>query len=110
MNPDIIEIINLENLRKSVGLTIDEFDDELKGLGNSAIKKLILSGVHSSRIRKKDDYIKQTIIAYIRANYRYTDPNIANENKIIFEENKNFMSCTTEYTTECVEQEDSADG
>lgn len=107
MNPDIA-IIPIDNLRKSVGLTISEFDDELKELGNSAIKKLILSGIHSSRIKGEDDYIKQTIIAYIRANYRYTDPNIANENKIIFEENKNFMSCTTEYTTEM--QEEQIDG
>lgn len=106
MNPDITSIISIVNLRKSVGLTIDEFDDELKGLGNSAIKKLILSGIHSSRIKKNDDYIKQTIVAYIRANYRYTEPNIANENKIIFEENKNFMSSTTEYTTEQVAQEE----
>ena len=52
MNPDITSIISIVNLRKSVGLTIDEFDDELKGLGNSAIKKLILSGIHSSRIKK----------------------------------------------------------
>lgn len=106
MNPDITSIISIVNLRKSVGLTIDEFDDELKGLGNSAIKKLILSGIHSSRIKGNDDYIKQTIVAYIRANYRYTEPNIANENKIIFEENKNFMSSTTEYTTEQVTQEE----
>ncbi len=106
MNPDITSIISIVNLRKSVGLTIDEFDDELKGLGNSAIKKLILSGIHSSRIKENDDYIKQTIVAYIRANYRYTEPNIANENKIIFEENKNFMSSTTEYTTEQVAQEE----
>ena len=106
MNPDITSIISIVNLRKSVGLTIDEFDDELKGLGNSAIKKLILSGIHSSRIKENDDYIKQTIVAYIRANYRYTEPNIANENKIIFEENKNFMSSTTEYTTEQVTQEE----
>ena len=84
-----------------------EFDDELKQLGNSAIKKLILSGIHFSRIRESDDYIKQTIIAYVRANYRYTDQNIANENRQIFEENKNFMSCTTEYTSEYKNEGDS---
>lgn len=104
MKPDISDIIKIENLRKSVGLTISEFDDELKELGNSAIKKLILSGIHFSRIKKEDDYIKQTIVAYIRANYRYTDPDIANENKVIFEENKNFMSCTIEYTTEFIQE------
>lgn len=104
MKPEILEIIKIEDLRKSVGLTISEFDDELKLLGNSAIKKLVLSGIHNSRIKKDDDYIKQTIIAYIRANYRYTDPTIANENKIIFEENKNFMSCTVEYTTKQQEE------
>ena len=106
MNPDILNIIAIANLRKSVGLTIEEFDDELKELGNSAIKKLILSGIHPSRVQTNDDYIKQTIIAYIRANYRYTEPNIANENKTIFEENKNFMSSTTEYTTELLTQEE----
>jgi len=107
MEPDILEIIDIENLRKTVGLTIEEFDDELKQLGNSAIKKLILSGIHFSRIRESDDYIKQTIIAYVRANYRYTDQNIANENRQIFEENKNFMSCTTEYTSEYKNEGDS---
>lgn len=104
MKPDILDIIDITNLRKVVGLTIAEFDDELKQLGNSAIKKLILSGIHFSRIRKSDDYIKQTINAYIRANYRYTDQNIANENRQIFEENKNFMSCTTEYTSKYQEE------
>lgn len=102
--PDILEILDITNLRKSVGLTIEEFDDELKGLGNSAIKKMILSGIHFSRLRKDDDYIKQTIIAYVRANYRYTDLAIADENRQIFEENKNFMRSTTEYTTQYVEE------
>ena len=109
MGPDIYGIIDLNDLRKCVGLTISEFDDELKILGDSAIKKMILSGIHVSRIRKEDSYVKQTIMAYIRANYRYTDPKIANENKIIFEENKNFMRNTTEYTTEYV-QEDNQNG
>lgn len=109
MGPDILNIINISDLRKCVGLTIEEFDDELKMLGNSAIKKMVLSGIHSSRIKIEDSYVKQTIMAYIRANYRYTDPKIANENKIIFEENKNFMRNTTEYTTEYV-QEDNQNG
>lgn len=105
MKPDILKIMDIINLRKTVGLTIEEFDDELKQLGNSAIQKMILSGIHFSRIRKDDDYIKQTIIAYIRANYRYTDSDIAEENRQIFEENKNFMRSTTEYTTEYIQEE-----
>ena len=99
MTPDINTIFNNEKLRKIVGLTIDEFDDELKRLGNAAIKKLILSGVNSSRIVANDSYIEQTISAYIRGNYRYTDKDIAQENRLIFEENKNFMSSLSEYTT-----------
>ena len=100
MTPDINTIFKDDELRKIVGLTIDEFDDELKRLGNAAIKKLILSGVNSSKIKAKDSYIEQTISAYIRGNYRYTDKDIAQENRLIFEENKNFMSSLSEYTTE----------
>lgn len=100
MTPDINTIFKNEELRKIVGLTIDEFDDELIRLGNTAIKKLILSGVNSSRIKAKDSYIEQTISAYIRGNYRYTDIEIAQENRLIFEENKNFMTSLSEYTTE----------
>lgn len=99
MAPDINTIFKNEELRKIVGLTIGEFDDELSRLGNAAIKKLILSGVNSSRIIAKDSYIEQTISAYIRGNYRYTDKDIAQENRLIFEENKNFMSLLSEYTT-----------
>ena len=100
MTPDINTILKNEELRKIVGLTIDEFDDELRRLGNAAIKKMILSGVNSSKIKTKDPYIEQTISAYIRGNYRYTDKDIAQENRLIFEENKNFMSSLSEYTTE----------
>ena len=100
MTPDINTIFKDDELRKIVGLTIDEFDDELKRLGNAAIKKLILSGVSSSKIKAKDSYIEQTISAYIRGNYRYTDKDIAQENRLIFEENKNFMSSLSEYTTD----------
>lgn len=100
MTPDINTIFKNEQLRKIVGLTIDEFDDELKRLGNAAIKKLILSGVNSSKIKQGDSYLEQTITAYIRANYRYTESKIAQENRQIFEENKNFMSSLSEYTTE----------
>ena len=99
MTPDINTIFKNEELRKIVGLTIDEFDDELIRLGNAAIKKLILSVVNSSRIVAKDSYIEQTISAYIRGNYRYTDKDIAQENRLIFEENKNFMSSLSAYTT-----------
>ena len=99
MTPDINNIFKNEELRKIVGLTIDEFDDELKRLGDAAIKKLILSGVNSSMIKAKDAYIEQTLSAYIRGNFRYTDKEIAQENRQIFEENKNFMSSLSEYTT-----------
>ena len=99
MKPDISEIMINEELRKIVGLTIEDFDEELKMLGNAAIKKLVLSGVVEEKIKKEDSYIKQTIMAYIRGNFRYTDAAIAEENRQIFEENKNFMSLLAEYTS-----------
>lgn len=105
MKPDISEIMTNEELRKTVGLTIEDFDEELKILGNTAIKKLVLSaGVSKDKIVKEDSYIKQTIMAYIRGNFRYTDPNIAEENRSIFEENKNFMSLLNDYTSESEEE------
>lgn len=99
MKPDISEIMTNEELRKIVGLTIEDFDEELKMLGNAAIKKLVLSGVLQEKIKKEDSYIKQTITTYIRGNFRYTDADIAEENRLIFEENKNFMSLMNEYTS-----------
>ena len=104
MEPDISEIMTNEELRKIVGMTIEDFDDELKTIGNAAIKKLVLSGIKEEKFSKEDSYIKQTIMAYIRGNFRYTDPAIAEENRNIFEENKNFMSLMSEYTSEEVKE------
>lgn len=103
--PDSIEeFLNIEKLRKSVGLKIENFDDELKTLEATAIKKMQLSGIHPSKIKKEDSYIVSTILAYVKGNFRFTDSNIAIRFQEIFEENKNFMRSTAEYTQESSEQ------
>lgn len=91
-------IIDEVTLRKSVGLKIDEFDNELKELELTAIKKLKLSGIQSSKITKDDSYIVTTILAYIKGNFRFTEANLALRFQQVFEENKNFMRSTIEYT------------
>ncbi len=93
-------ILDEATLRKSVGLKINEFDEELKGLELSAIKKLRLSGIHSSKIKKDDSYIVTTILAYIKGNFRFTEANLAIRFQQVFEDNKNFMRSTKEYTQE----------
>lgn len=97
---DIEKLITIEELRKCVGLTNKEFDEDLKSLGNSAIKKLKISGIVDSKIAKGDCLIVETIKSYIRGSYRYTKPDIAQKFLNVFEENKNFMRSTKEYTTE----------
>lgn len=94
------EVVTIEELRKCVGLTISEFDEDLKSLRGAAIKKLELSGIVISKIKKEDSLIVETIKAYVRGNYRYTKQDIAEKFLAVFEENKNFMSSTKEYTQE----------
>ena len=95
---DITSLIEIEQLRKCVGLNISEFDDDLKMLGNTAIKKLQLSGILSSKIVKDDSIIINTILAYVKASFRNTPTDVAERYKLLFEENKNFMRSTKEYT------------
>ena len=99
--PDKIQnIIAKEKLRKSVGLTIQDFDDELEELESAGIKKLILSGILPSKIKEEDKLIATTILTYVKANFRFTEANLAERYQQVFEENKNFMRSTSEYTTE----------
>lgn len=93
-------VLDDDTLRKSVGLKIKEFDEELKGLELTAIKKLELSGIHSSKIQKEDSYIVTTILAYVKGNFRFTEANLAIRFQQVFEDNKNFMRSTIEYTQE----------
>ena len=95
--------LEIDKLRKSVGLKIEQFDEELQTLEATAIKKLKLSGIHSSKIKKEDSYIVSTILAYVKGNFRFTDMNTAIRFQEIFEENKNFMRSTKEYTQESSE-------
>lgn len=97
-------IIEISRLRKSVGLTIEDFDEELKELESTAIKKINLAGIHASKIKKEDSYITTTILAYVKANFRFTDAETATRFMQVFEENKNYMRSTKEYTEESSEQ------
>lgn len=94
----IEEVISIEELRKCVGLTTNDFDEDLKNIGDSAIRKLQMSGILSSKIKKEDSLIVQTIKAYIRGSYRYTKSDVAQNFLNVFEQNKNFMRSTKEYT------------
>ena len=53
MSENIKRILDDVTLRKSVGLKISEFDEELKSLELTAIKKLRLSGILDSKIKKR---------------------------------------------------------
>ncbi len=100
MSDNIKRILDDVTLRKSVGLKISEFDEELKSLELTAIKKLRLSGILDSKIKKDDSYIVTTILAYVKGNFRFTESNLAIRFQQVFEENKNFMRSTAEYTQE----------
>lgn len=93
-------ILNKEKLRKSVGLTIEDFDEELKDLERTAIQKMKLSGIIASKIKAEDSFVTTTILAYVKANFRFTDQDVAIRYKEVFEENKNYMRSTKEYTEE----------
>lgn len=93
-------VIEIARLRKSVGLTIEDFDEELQELELTAIKKLNLAGIKASKITNGDSYITTTILAYVKANFRFTDAETATRFMQVFEENKNYMRSTKEYTEE----------
>lgn len=92
-------ILNIQELRDAVGLTISDFDAELKQLESSAIKQLELCGTSPSKIIKDDNFIVTTIISYVKANFRFTDKDVALRFQDVFEKNKNFMRSTAEYTS-----------
>lgn len=96
----VTELIEISKMRKYVGLTVEDFDDDLIMLGNTAIKKLLLTGILESKIVKEDSMIVNTILAYIKANFRNTPNDVAERYKNLYEENKNFMRSTIEYTKE----------
>mgnify|MGYP001139679351 CR=1 FL=1 len=87
------EILEISKIRKSVGLEIEEFDEELRQLEQAAIKKLL-----PSKITLEDNLICSTILAYIKSQFRFSDKDIAMRFQEVFEENKNFMCSTKEYT------------
>ena len=100
MSDKIQSIISKDELRKSAGLTIQDFDDELEQLELAGISKLVLSGILPSKIKAEDKLITTTILTYVKANFRFTEANLAERYQQVFEENKNFMRSTSEYTTE----------
>jgi len=97
---EVTKLIEISKIRKYVGLTVENFDDDLIMLGNTAIKKLLLTGILESKIVKEDSMIVNTILAYIKANFRNTPNDVAERYKNLYEENKNFMRSTIEYTKE----------
>ena len=93
-------MLDKDYLRKTVGISITDFDDELSELELAAMKKLELSGICKNKIVKTDSLIVQTVRAYIKAYFRNTPDDIAEKYQTVFEENKNFMRSTKEYTEE----------
>ena len=93
-------MLDKDYLRKTVGISIADFDDELSELELAAMKKLELSGICKNKIVKTDSLIVQTVRAYIKAYFRNTPDDIAEKYQTVFEENKNFMRSTKEYTEE----------
>lgn len=100
---DSKNILAKEELRKSVGMSTGEFDEELQELEATAIQKMKLSGINSSKIVKEDKLIVTTIKAYVKANFRFADINLSTKFQEIFEDNKNYMRSTSEYTKESSE-------
>lgn len=63
-------MIDVEELRKRVGLSNTKFDEELKEVELAAIDDLKMSGIHAGNIVASDSTICQAITAYVRANFR----------------------------------------
>ena len=63
-------MIDVEELRKRVGLSNSSFDEELKEVELAAIEDLKMSGIHESNIVASNTVVCQAITAYVRANFR----------------------------------------
>lgn len=63
-------MIDVEELRKRVGLSNSSFDEELKEVELAAIEDLKMSGIHESNIVASNTLVCQAITAYVRANFR----------------------------------------
>ena len=63
-------MMNIEELRKRVGLSNTNFDEELREVELAAIEDLKISGIHEGNIVASDPVVCQAITAYVRANFR----------------------------------------
>lgn len=63
-------MMDVAELRKRVGLSNTNFDEELKEVELAAIDDLKMSGIHESNIVASDPVVCQAITAYVRANFR----------------------------------------
>ncbi len=89
-------MMDVEELRKRVGLSNTNFDEELKEVEKAAIDDLIMSGIKKGNIVASDSTICQAITAYVRANFR----NNASSDKYqkAYERLRYKMSVSSKYT------------
>ena len=89
-------MMDVEELRKRVGLSNTNFDEELKEVENAAIDDLVMSGIKKGNIVASDSTICQAITAYVRANFR----NNASSDKYqkAYERLRYKMSVSSKYT------------
>lgn len=92
------EVLKVNELRKRVGLSNEQFDEELKEVQNAAINDLELSGIKKSAIVASDPTICQAITAYVRANFRINEKSEKFERA--YEKLRHKMSVSKKYKKE----------
>lgn len=88
-------MIEVDELRKRIGLSNKSFDNELKEVEQAAIDDLIMSGIHKSRIVASDSTVCQAITAYVRANFR--NDKQSEKYQKVYERLRHKMSVTSKY-------------
>ena len=90
------DFFKVEELRKRVGLSNSQFDEELIETQNAAINDLKLSGIKEEAIVASDPTVCQAVTAYVRANFRINEKSEKFERA--YEKLRHKMSVSKNYT------------
>lgn len=89
----------LEDVKKYLRISHEEYDDEVQDLIDACKKDLELSGIASSQIIEDDTLIKRAIVLYCKLHFGFDNPDydkLTNAYNLLVQH----LSLSTDYNTE----------
>ena len=88
----------LDDIKYRLGESSNESDLEVLDLIEAAKLEMESKGLDKSKIVETDPLVKQAIVLYCKANYKYEDPKIADRFQYIYEQTLNHMLLSGMYS------------